>query len=189
MVAELEHQQHLVHFFAFSWSNLVEHQMLIGKLMQAWRAPQTFRLDASSSLHPFTILDSLGVSSLQGRQAWSSSSLYDQGGAPGLKSNCFQEASPLQFFDALEEVLPVEQELEQEAPHITQLQAEVASLKNDVEHLVLLIQSDSFDKGDHNILELRKHVRNNDECVRERACRDKLAKEKGDQEDPAKIAT
>ena len=86
----------------------------------------------------------------------------------------------MQFYDALEEVLSGEQELSQEAPHITQLQAEVASLKTDVEHLVLLIQSDSFNKGDHNILELRtKHVHNQlDECVRERACRDKLAKAK-----------
>ena len=161
--------------------------------MQAWRAPQTSRLDASSSLHPTKILDNLEHkrSNLQGRQAWSFSSLQDQGGAPGLKSNCFQEASPLQFFDALEEVLPVEQELAQEAPHITQLQAEVASLKNDVEHLVLLIQSDSFDKGDHNILELRtQHVHNkSSECVRERACRDKPAKEDRDQEDPSKACS
>ena len=154
--------------------------LILGKLVQAWRAPQTLsRLEASSSLHPTTILDNLGMCNLQGRQTWSFSSPLDQGGAPGLKSNCAQEASPLQFFDALEEVLPEEQELSQEAPHMDQLRAELASLRIDVEHLVSLIQSDSLNKGDKNILELgtRHGPSQLDECVRERACSDKLVKE------------
>ena len=153
--------------------------LILGKLAQAWRAPQTLsRLEASSSLHPNTILDNLGMRNLQGRQTWSFSSPLELGGAPGLKSNCSQEASPLLFYDALEEVLPREQELSQEAPHIAQLRAELVSLRIDVEHLVLLIQSDSLNKGDNNILELRTRSGPSqlDECVRERACRDKLAK-------------
>ena len=153
--------------------------MLIGKLVQAWRAPQTAsRLNATFSLHPSKILDNLGASQHKktGRPTWSFSSPLDQGGAPGLDSFGSQEASPLQFYDALEEVLPGESELE-EAPHIAQFQAEISSLRIDVANLVLLIQSDNFNKNDHNILELRtNNVHNHDECVRERACRDKFAK-------------
>ena len=159
----------------------------LGKLVQAWRAPQTFsRLEATFSLHPNNILDNLGMSSFKtGRQTWSFSSPLDQGGAPGLDSFGSQEVSPLLFYDALEEVLPRESQLE-EAPHIAQLQAELASLRIDVTNLVLQIQSDSFTKSDHNILELRTRQGPNqlDGCVRERACRDKLAKKEGDQEDP-----
>ena len=154
--------------------------LILGNLVQVWRAPQTASsLDASSNLHPTPILDNLGASQHKktGKPTWSFSSPLDQKGAPGLDSFCSQEASPLLFHDALEEIPSGEQELSQKTPHIAQLQAELSSLKTDVAHLVWLIQSDSLNKGDSNILEFRtRQGPNHDECVRERACRDKLAK-------------
>ena len=97
------------------------------------------------------------------RQARRSPSPLDPGGAPASQSSCSQPASSLQYLNALEEAWSEEQELSTTSHSI--------GLQESVGQLVLLI--DSFNKGEPNSLQLSKvHVRDG-------ACRDKLAKEKG----------
>ena len=109
-----------------------------------------------------------------GRQAWRSPSPLGQGGAPALPSDCSQPASSLQCLNALEEAWSEEHELATTSHSI--------GLQESVGHLVLLI--DSFNKGEPNNLQL------SNVHVRDRACRDKLAKGKGaKQEDPGKACS
>ena len=133
--------------------------------MQAWSNIQTSScgvLDRSSSLYSTMILANSMIFEETGRQAWRSPSPLGQGGAPALPSNCSQPASSLQYLNALEEAWSEEHELATTSHSI--------GLQESVGHLVLLI--DSFNKGEPNNLQLSKvHVR-------DRACRDKLAKRK-----------
>ena len=110
---------------------------------------------------------------LTGRQAWRSPSPLGQGGAPASQSSCSQPASSLRCLNALEEAWSEEHEFATTSHSI--------GLQESVGHLVLLI--DSFNKGEPNNLQLSKvHVM-------DRACRDKLAKEKGaSKKTPAKLA-
>ena len=145
--------------------------------MQAWSNIQTSScgvLDRSPSLYSTMILANSMIFEETGRQAWRSPSPLGQGGAPALPSNCSQPASSLQYLNALEEAWSEEHELATTSHSI--------GLQESVGHLVLLI--DSFNKGEPNNLQLSKvHVR-------DRACRDKLAKEKGaQQEDPGKACS
>ena len=99
----------------------------------------------------------------EGRQARRFPCPLGQGGAPALPSDCSQPASSLQYLNALEEAWSEEHELATTSHSI--------GLQESVGHLVLLI--DSFNKGEPNNLQLSKvHVRDG-------ACRDKFAKEKG----------
>ena len=117
----------------------------------------------------------------KGEQAESFSSLHGPGGAPALIGSCFQAASPL------ENAEPVELEpLQQKAPHNTQLFEAVASLLEAVVHLEAFVQSDSFNKSAYNTLGLellRTRLDNNkldQECVRDKACKSKLERRKGE---------
>ena len=139
------------------------------------QAPSCGVLDPSFSLHSDNIL---GVSNMsledKSRQAWRSPSPLGQGGAPASQSNWSQPASSLQYLNALEEAWSEEQELSTTSHSI--------GLQESVGHLVLLI--DSFNKGEPNSLQL------SNVHVRDRACRDKLAKGKGaKQEDPGKACS
>ena len=115
----------------------------------------------------------------EGKQARSFSSLYGPGGAPAFMGSCFQAAS------SLENAEPVEHELSHPSPHTTQLLAAVDSLHKAV-HLEALVQSDSFNKSAYNTLGLellRTEVVDNkldQECVRDKVCKSKLGKGKGE---------
>ena len=117
----------------------------------------------------------------KGRQARSFSSLYGRGGAPAFIGSCFQAAS-----SSLENAEPVKHEPSQQSPHTAQLLAAVDSSHKAVVHLEALIQSDSFNKSAYNTLGLellRTEVVDNkhdQECVRDRACKSKLGKGKGE---------
>ena len=155
--------------------------------MEVWRAPQSPScgdLDATSSLHPTKILEQHNRSlEEKSRQALRSPSPLDPGGAQALQSDSSQPASSWQFLDALEESLAEGQEL-LGTSHTTQLRSEVLGLQRTVGHLVLLL--DSFHKDEPNSLQLRSECTHlSSERVWDRACRDKLSKEKGaKQEDP-----
>ena len=116
----------------------------------------------------------------KGKQAESFSSLDGPGGAPALIGSCFQAAS------SLENAEPVKHEFSQKSPHNTQLLAAVTSLHEAVVHIEALIQSDSFNKSASNTLGLellRTKVVDNkldQECVRDKACKNKLGKGKGE---------
>ena len=95
------------------------------------------------------------------------------GGAPASQSSCSQPASSLQYLNALEEAWSEEQELATTSHSI--------GLQESVGQLVLLI--DSFNKGEPNSLQLSKVP------VGDGACRDKLAKRKGqNKKTPAQLA-
>ena len=113
-----------------------------------------------------TNLGNLGHNNLgEDRQAWgwSSSSPKDPGGAPASTSNWPQPPSSLQLA-ALEEGMVEEQEL-LPTTHLSQLRAEMSSLRETVGNLVLLISS--FHKDDPSSL----HLGTCDEHVWARACR------------------
>ena len=147
--------------------------------MQAWSNIQTSSrgvLDRSPSLHTIMILANSMILEERGRQAWSwrSPSPLGPGGAPASPSQCSQPAPSLPYLNALEEAWTGEQELSATSHSI--------GMQETVGNLVLLI--DSFNKGEPNSLQL------SNAHVRDRACRDKLAKEKrAEQEDPGKACS
>ena len=129
--------------------------------VRAWRAPQSPScgdLEVTSSLHNKVLEQTLG----EDRQAWGwrSSSPKDQGGGSSLN----------------ERLLPTGMVGEQEllpTNHLSQLRNEMSSLKDTVGNLVLLISS--FHKDDPNSFQHGTC----DEHVWAGACKDKLLKEKG----------
>ena len=137
------------------------------------QAPSSGVLDTSFSLQPAMILENMSLED-KSRQARRSPSPLDPGGAPASQSSCSQPASSLLYLNALEEAWSEEQELETTSHSI--------GLQESVGHLVLLV--DSFNKGEPNNPQL------SNAHVRDRACRDRLAKGNGaKQEDPGKTCS
>ena len=140
--------------------------------MQAWRAPQSFRLDASSSLHPPThILELYNCRDIS-RQALMSPSSSSLGGDQVLESECPQLASPL-LLGALEETITGGQELLEKSQHL--------SLQKAGGHPVLLLES-FYGSDPTRFQKLRKEQ--TFEHVEERAYSDKLSQKGAKQEDP-----
>ena len=173
MVAEICASASCVHLGAFLREQPRIHQL---QLVQAWRARQAPDLEATFSLH-HKILEQHNLEE-KSRQASRSPSPMDTGGAQASQSDCSQPVSSLQFLAALEESWSEEPELST-ASHTTQLRSEVLGLQRSVGHLVLLL--DSFHKDEPNSLQLRSECAHlSSEHVWDRACRDKLSKEKGE---------
>ena len=140
--------------------------------MQVWRAPQSSRLEASSSLHPPTqILELQDNCRDTGRQALMSPSSSSLRGDQVSGSECSQLASPL-LFGALEEAIAGEQELLEEPQHV--------SLQRSGGHPVLLLES-FYGSDPTRFQKLRKE---SCEHVEVRAYNDKLSKRGAKQEDP-----